>query len=342
MHATWWTLGLLTSMGVQLACASAATSATSTLRTLPTHLSADATRLLAGCVVVSEAFDMELRCPDDVVVASQAQPTALEQTFLMVASEAATARNADVELTDSGLDTDDGPVRLVEARYLDRSGDDVGFLIGVSRPKGSMRDDLWCAASSLSQRARCVAIVTALLQPADATTSSSPPTTTTTLAPTPAPTSTQPPSANRQPSLSTPTEAGASDPANTTGPEPPALPQMGRRVIALPSSCRIASQDLSHGTYRCAGLTLTWKAVVDVDSADAEAAALLASVSTEEDPQPLPCAFAGRASCRGHGAVVVGVAVVDGVAALAQCVVSDPSLDVRQLEGCRALLDGQW
>jgi hypothetical protein len=329
MHATWWTLGLLASMGVQLACASAATSATSTLRTLPTHLSADATRLVAGCVVVSEAFDLELRCPDDIVVASQAQATALEQTFLMVASEAATTRNADVIFTDGGLDTDHGPVRMREARYVAGGGDDVGFLLGVSRPKGTLRDDLWCTAPSLAQRERCVAILTALLQPAGEASSSTPSS--------PAETAAPLSSASGPPSSSVATVPVPSSPAAA-----PEMPQMGRRLIALPSSCRITTQDPSHGAYRCAGLALAWKAVVDVDSASAEAEALLASVSTEGDPQPLPCALGVGASCRGHAAVVVGVAVVDGVAALAQCVVTDPNVDARRLDACRALLDGRW
>lgn len=342
MRATWQWGSLVLSLSVVTASCAGTTSVTrSSMRTLPTHISADAVRLLAGCTVVTETFDLELSCPDDVIVATQSQPTALEQTFLVVASEAAISRGVEVAWTDTLLATDLETVRVREARFVTPGGESAGFVLGVSRPKGSLREDLWCAAPSMDHREWCVALVTALLQPALVEPPTAPSRGSTHEPLSPAPTS---PSAVATGDESTASAAPSLSASSPVTPAQPAVstPRLGRWDIALPSSCRIVQQDLSAGSYQCPGVALTWRAVIDQEAAEFEAETLLNSFTLDEKPQDLPCRHGRAAWCRGHSFVVVSVATIDGVAVLSRCVVTETGLDARRLDACRALLAGEW
>jgi hypothetical protein len=304
-----------TSVLVLMACQSGPPP---TLRTLPTTLSTDAARLLAGCQMQDGAFELQVTCPDDVVVARQSQPPALEATFLAVADDEAHARAARVLWTALTLTTDAGPLPLRQAVYLGDDRSDLGFLSGVSRARGQLRDDFWCSAPSTTQLARCEAILTALLQdPATPPAVSEP-------APTPAP-----PPADDAPTAQVAAGTGGA--------------QMMGRALTLPTTCRVARQEPRAGVYQCEGHSLSWKVIDDMDRAADEADALFSALPTDEEPQPLSCRLGYEtAVCRGTGNVVVGTAFIDGVAVFAQCVARDADVDVRQAGPCRALLQGAW
>jgi hypothetical protein len=298
------------------------TGPTPTLRPLPTTLSTDANRLLEGCQMRDGAFEMELACPDDIVVAQQAQPMGLEATFIGVAVEQALVRGARVAWTDASLVTDGGPVPLRHAAYLAPDGSDVGFLTGVSRPDGQLRDDLWCSSASTAQLGRCEAILTALLQPQESAPASS--------------------------TAMTPGPTGTPHEATTTSTEPGTPPtggtaQLRGRALSLPTTCRIDRQDQTRGVYVCEGHSLAWKVIDDMDQATEEADALFGALPADEDPRPLPCRLGHEAAvCRGTPLVVVGTAFVDGVALFAQCVARDAAVDVMESGPCRALMNGSW
>jgi len=303
-----------------------------TLRALPTTLSTDANRLLEGCQMRDGAFQLQIACADDVVIARQSQPLALEATFIGVAAEEAHARGATVVWTELSLATDGGTLPLRQATYLAPDGSDVGFLSGVSRPRAQLRDDLWCSAVSTTQLGRCEAILTALLQDPGRT----PPSPSTTTTP-----GTASPTAGTTTTTATTTTSGPGDAA-------PAAPsgvaaQVRGRALSLPTTCRIERQDQTRGVYLCEGHSLAWKVIDDMDQATEEADALFGALPADEEPRPLPCRLGHEAAvCRGTPLVVVGTAFIDGVAVFAQCVARDASVDVLQAGPCRSLLNGGW
>lgn len=283
-----------------------------TIRALPTTLSTDAAQLLAGCEVLESTWNLEARC-GDLVVTRHAQPPALEATWLGVATDRGYRVGARTTWTDRMLVTDDGPVPLREARFIGVEGDaDLGALLGVTRDRGSTREDLWCSADVVTDDVivRCEVILTALLQP-------------------PPPTST----VDETPLPDAPTKA--------TNARVDA-PRLRGRALSLPRTCGVQLQDDTRGTYRCLDVTLGWRVADDIDAAATEADALLASLATDEEPTPLPCRFGDEASvCRGTSTVVVGTASIDGLAIVASCVARDGD-SALVAAPCKTLLNGGW
>lgn len=297
-----------------------------TLHPLATTLSADASRLLAGCQMTSGAFELQVVCLDDTVIARQSQPAALEANWLAVAVGEAHARGGELHWSDQRLATIDGPRPLRLATYVGPDCADLGFLAGVSLPRGELRDDLWCGAPTTIGVTRCEAILAALLQTSTTRTAAPTPTT-----PTTSTTST------------TPTTSTTTSPALAAPPDVAGGAALQGRARSLPTTCRIARQEPRAGLYPCEGHSLAWRVVEDMDRAAEEDAALFASLPADEDPVRLPCRLAYEtAVCRGTALVVVGTAFVDGEPIRARCLARDMGLYVRQWRSCRTLLGGTW
>jgi hypothetical protein len=229
------------------------------------------------------------------------------------------------------LATDTGPLPLRQGAYVGEDQADLGFLAGVSRPRGPLRDDLWCSAPSTTLLTRCEAILTALLQPPAGTT----PTTTTTA------TSTTTPAA--APTTSDTSTGTTTTTTTTTTPLAAGAPQVMGRALSLPTTCRVEQQDQRHGVYQCEGHSLAWKIVDEMDRAGDEADALFGALPSDEEPRPLACRLGYEtAVCRGTPLVVVGTAFVDGAAVFAWCVARDADVDVIEAGPCRTLLNGSW
>jgi hypothetical protein len=299
-----------------LSSSCATTTTTTTVRSLPTTLSTDASRLLEGCGLVESAYDVEVHCPDGLIVISHRQPRHQEAPFLADAAERGNLQGARTEWSNTSLTIDEGVVPVREARFFAIDGDtDTGSLFGAGRLLAEEREDFWCVGAP-EQRDRCLAILTAMLQRAT---------------PTSTPTATP---------LLTPT----STPTATTGRpgSPTTTPAMMGRTLSLPAGCVVEKQQPDRGRYRCGTINLTWHTVADMDDGAAEAEALLSSLPADGEPTTVPCRIGNEPSvCQGTNVVVVGTAWVDGTAVVAACVGNGVD-DIRGVVPCRTMMNGAW
>ncbi len=133
------------------------------LRSLPTTLSDDTTRLLTGCDVENDDDALTFSCPDGVKVGTMRTVVGLVPVYEVIANDLGNNLEAPPRWQERTLPLDAGSVVVREAAFVNADDEVKGTFLASGAPEGHEQQEVWCHGPP-GAGPRCEAIITALLQ----------------------------------------------------------------------------------------------------------------------------------------------------------------------------------